>query len=91
MQTTLATPWLPEAVDERVTSTPDTLSDRDFRVGSGALANLYAFMACCEPGDGSSHRLTRSPCTSPTTPPAPLAKADHHWGSGPTRSTRAHT
>ena len=23
----------------------------EIRVGSGALANLYAFMACCEPGD----------------------------------------
>jgi glycine hydroxymethyltransferase len=23
----------------------------EVRVGSGALANLYSFMACCEPGD----------------------------------------
>ena len=38
----------------------------EVRVGSGALANLYAFMACCDPGDAiivppGVHRRPRHP------------------------------
>lgn len=42
----------------------------EVRVGSGALANLYAFMACCEPGD------------SIIAPPASIAGHVTHHASG---------
>ncbi len=42
----------------------------EVRVGSGALANLYAFMACCEPGD------------SIIAPPASIAGHVTHHAAG---------
>lgn len=42
----------------------------EVRVGSGALANLYAFMACCEPGD------------SIIAPPATIAGHVTHHAAG---------
>lgn len=42
----------------------------EVRVGSGALANLYAFMACCEPGDLI------------IAPPASIAGHVTHHGAG---------
>ena len=42
----------------------------EVRVGSGALANLYAFMACCEPGD------------TIIAPPASIAGHVTHHGAG---------
>jgi len=42
----------------------------EVRVGSGALANLYAFMACCEPGD------------TVIAPPATIAGHVTHHGDG---------
>ncbi|HEU5266238.1 MAG TPA: aminotransferase class I/II-fold pyridoxal phosphate-dependent enzyme [Jatrophihabitans sp.] len=42
----------------------------EVRVGSGALANLYAFMACCAPGD------------SIIAPPASIAGHVTHHGAG---------
>lgn len=42
----------------------------EVRVGSGALANLYAFMACCEPGD------------TIIAPPATIAGHVTHHGAG---------
>ena len=42
----------------------------EVRVGSGALANLYAFMACCEPGD------------SIIAPPAAIAGHVTHHAAG---------
>lgn len=41
----------------------------EVRVGSGALANLYAFMACCEPGD-----------TIVAPPPSIAGHVTHHGG-----------
>lgn len=45
----------------------------EVRVGSGALANLYTFMATCRPGDTIIAPPRRSAATSPTTPAAPPA------------------
>jgi len=41
----------------------------EIRVGSGALANLYGFMALARPGDSIIAPPAASAATSPTTPP----------------------
>ena len=51
----------------------------EVRVGSGALANLYAFMACCEPGD------------SIIAPPATIAGHVTHHLAGAAGLYRLHT
>lgn len=61
----------------------------EVRVGSGALANLYAFMACCEPGDTIMAPPGRSPATSPTTPREPPGCTG--YGPSPPPSTRSPT
>ncbi len=45
----------------------------EIRVGSGALANLYGFMALAKPGDSIIAPRAASAATSPTTPPAARA------------------
>ncbi len=42
----------------------------EIRVGSGALANLYGFMALAKPATASLPRRAALAATSPTTPPA---------------------
>lgn len=61
----------------------------EVRVGSGALANLYAFMACCEPGDTiiappetiaghvTHHAAGAAGLYRLTTVPAPVDPADY--------------
>lgn len=51
----------------------------EVRVGSGALANLYAFMACCEPGDVI------------VAPPASIAGHVTHHAAGAAGLYRLHT
>jgi glycine hydroxymethyltransferase len=51
----------------------------EVRVGSGALANLYAFMACCEPGDVI------------VAPPASIAGHVTHHAAGATGLYRLRT
>ena len=49
----------------------------EVRVGSGALANLFAFMACCEPGDVIVAPPAMSPhrCAASNSTFAPMASA----------------